>query len=170
MSRKSLPVVFRAEGTAAELAVSLEAYEAQSDAPAWWPARLTIAQDAAERSFDGRVHGLADNAFVTFSSLVERRGDRHVHADLLRGRLPAEGQGRFAATFVPPLAAAHVRNLIVMSNGKGVPSEQAKAAKDEAARVRAAYGMAVELDVVVAFEPSASRGTDLRRGAMTPGQ
>lgn len=168
MSSQTLPVVFRATGTASQYSVSLEAYEAQSDAPSWWPARLTIAKDAAERSFDGRVHGLAGAAYVTFSSLVERRGQRHVHADLLRGRLPADGEACFDATFVPPNAAAQVRSLIHQSNSRGVPADIAKAAKQEAARIRTDYGVPVSMEVVVAFEPSVSRTADARRGLKAP--
>lgn len=170
MHTQPLPVVFRATGTSPQkYAVSIEAYEAQSDAPAWWPARLTIAQDAAERSFDGRVHGLSGQAYVTFSTLVERRGGRNVHADLFRGRLPAEGDSRFDATFVPPQAAAQVRTLIHQSNLKGVPAAQAVAAKEEAARIRATYGVDVRMDVVVAFDPTRVRTAEARRGLTAPG-
>lgn len=171
MSAQTLPVVFRATGRAPaqQYSVSLEAYEAQSDAPAWWPARLTIAQDAAERSFDGRLHGLSGESYLTFSSLVERRGNRHVYADLLRGRTPSQASNAFAATFVPPHAAAQIRSLIHQASLKGVPLVVSESARAEAQRLRTEYGSEAALTVEIAFDPSAQRSADARRGVSGPG-
>lgn len=162
------PVVFVATGKAAQYSVALEAYEAQSDAPSWWPARLTIAQEAAETSFKGRVHGLAGSSHVTFSALVARRGDRHVHADLLRGRLPLAGERHFQATFVAPNAAAHVRRLLHLSSSRGMPERQVVVAKEEAARIRSEYGVAFQMSIVVAFDPAATRASEARRADASP--
>jgi len=163
------PLVFKASGHAQGHPLSLETFEAQSDAPAWWPARLTLGTAPATRAFDGRVHGLdGQSAYITFATLVERRGDRNVYADILRGRKASAAGGPLEAVFVPPNAAAQIKTLIQHAAHGGVSKDVAQTARAEAQRIRETYGEAISLSVDLAFSPESQRSAAVRRADGSP--
>lgn len=146
--------VFAARGAVAGQPVELTAFAQERD-EAWLPAELYVgAFGGSGSAFRGRLHGLGEDRFLTFSALVERRGGRNQYGDLLR--VKASEASTLQGHLVPPNAAAAAKQQMLLA-GKlvGHQDRAASAARREAHRILGAYGVPVELSITLDAHQSA---------------